>query len=181
MSINQNARQLNWSQIEQFWFYDDLHFDGTRSPIKIPTLQEWLNEFQNDTRLKLIWLDVKAKDEDSIGAIAKSLSEILPKYLKAKIQFSTSGKSFMIVQAGLRLIRVLITFTFSGNGELIQHELSRLGLVGLASRVVVDTVPYSPYIGDVEKYNAINKALKMEYKSGMAVSLFRICLKMEFF
>ena len=94
MSINQNARQLNWSQIEQFWFYDDLHFDGTRSPIKIPTLQEWLNEFQNDTRLKLIWLDVKAKDEDSIGAIAKSLSEIIPKYLKAKIQFSanTDGK-----------------------------------------------------------------------------------------
>ena len=100
MSINQNARQLNWSQIEQFWFYDDLHFDGTRSPIKIPTLQEWLNEFQNDTRLKLIWLDVKAKDEDSIGAIAKSLSEIIPKYLKAKIQFSanTDGKQFTLGQ-----------------------------------------------------------------------------------
>ena len=53
------------------------------------------------------------------------------------------------------------------NGVLLQRELSRLGLIGLASRVVVDTVPLSPYIGDnVDKYNAINKALKMDYKSG---------------
>ena len=49
---------------------------------------------------------------------------------------------------------------------LLQRELSRLGLIGLASRVVVDTVPLSPYIGDVERYNAINKALKMDYISG---------------
>ena len=53
------------------------------------------------------------------------------------------------------------------NGVLLQRELSRLGLIGLASRVVVDTVPLSPYIGDVERYNAINKALKMDYISGI--------------
>merc|ERR1712062_678825 len=45
MSINQNARELTWKQIEEFWFYDDLHFAGHRSHIKIPTLKEWLNEF----------------------------------------------------------------------------------------------------------------------------------------
>ena len=69
MSINQNARELTWKQIEEFWFYDDLHFDGYRSPIKIPTLQEWFNEFQNDARLKLIWLDVKAKGDSAIGNV----------------------------------------------------------------------------------------------------------------
>lgn len=144
MSINQNARELTWKQIEEFWFYDDLHFAGHRSHIKIPTLKEWFNEFQNDSRLKLIWLDVKANG-DSIEAMARSLSEIIPKFLAPKIQFSANADE---------------------NGVLLQRELSRLGLIGLASRVVVDTVPLSPYIGDVERYNAINKALKMDYISG---------------
>ena len=90
MSINQNARELTWKQIEEFWFYDDLHFAGHRSHIKIPTLKEWFNEFQNDSRLKLIWLDVKANG-DSIGAMARSLSEIIPKFLVPKIQFSANA------------------------------------------------------------------------------------------
>ena len=90
MSINQNARELTWKQIEEFWFYDDLHFAGHRSHIKIPTLKEWFNEFQNDSRLKLIWLDVKANG-DSIEAMARSLSEIIPKFLAPKIQFSANA------------------------------------------------------------------------------------------
>ena len=54
-------------------------------------------------------------------------------------------------------------YVFSENGQLLQNELARLGLMKLASRVVVDTVPFSPFIGDVARYNAINKALKMDY------------------
>ena len=89
MSINENAHDLPWNQIEKFWFYDDLKFGGHRSPIKVPTLKEWLSEFGDDSRLKLIWLDVKVR-ADRIPIIAKALSNLIPNHLVPKIQFSAS-------------------------------------------------------------------------------------------
>ena len=42
----------------------------------------------------------------------------------------------------------------------LQGELIRQGLDPFASKVVMDTVPYTSYIRDVHHYNGINKALK---------------------
>ena len=44
--------------------------------------------------------------------------------------------------------------------SLLQGELIRHGLDAFASKVVMDTVPYTSYITDVHNYNGINKALK---------------------
>ena len=41
---------------------------------------------------------------------------------------------------------------------MLQLELMKLGHLELAGRVVVDTVPYTSFFGDIHKYNAIKKA-----------------------
>ena len=53
MSLTCTSSQLDWSQISQQWYYEDLAFGGLRSPQKIPTLAEFLEHFVDDPRLKV--------------------------------------------------------------------------------------------------------------------------------
>jgi len=141
MSFNDDASQLKWSDIRQHWFYDDLSLGGYRSPSVIPTLAEWMREFAGDTRLQLIWLDVKVRESWEIVALVRALASILHQHHVPfhRIQFSTHEVAI---------------------ASKLQGELIRQGLDPFASKVVMDTVPYTSYIRDVHHYNGINKALK---------------------
>ncbi len=77
MSVNRAASDLEWSELKQQWYYDDLTLGGLRSAQRIPTLSEWMNEFAGDSRLKLIWLDVKVQDLREIDALTRSVSALL--------------------------------------------------------------------------------------------------------
>lgn len=90
MSVNSEASQLEWSEIRQHWFYDDMAFGGHRSPLVIPTLSEWMNEFAQDSRIQLIWLDVKVKEVTQIANLVRSVVDLLHQHAipAHRIQFS---------------------------------------------------------------------------------------------
>ena len=138
ISLLSSASELDWTDIRGHWHYDDLVLGGLSGPI--PTLEEWITEFVTDPRLKLIWLDIKVENEDEIKTLIRSICSILSVYqvtLHHKVQFSAHSEVV---------------------GHLVQLELMKLGQLELAAQVVVDTVPYTSFIGDVNQYNAIDKA-----------------------
>jgi len=140
MSYSTGASQLKWSDIRQNWFYDDMNLGGHRSPQVIPTLAEWMREFVSDTRLRLIWLDVKVRESWEMAALVRSVASILHQHHVPfhRIQFSAHEEGIV---------------------TMLQDELIRQGLDPFASKVVMDTVPYTTFIRDVHFYNGINKAL----------------------
>ena len=91
MQSNQQASELLWKDIRKFWHYDDLSRGGIKSSETIPTLQEWLHEFAEDPRLRLIWLDVKILHEDKLRAFVKVVHSLIREHKipAGKIQFST--------------------------------------------------------------------------------------------
>ena len=91
MLSNQQASELSWKDIRNFWHYDDLSRGGIKSSEAIPTLQEWLQEFAEDPRLRLIWLDVKILHEDKLRAFVKVVHSLIREHKipAEKIQFST--------------------------------------------------------------------------------------------
>ena len=91
MLSNQQASELSWRDIRKFWHYDDLSRGGIKSSEAIPTLQEWLQEFAEDPRLRLIWLDVKIVHEDKLRTFVKVMHSLIREHKipAGKIQFST--------------------------------------------------------------------------------------------
>ena len=63
----------------------------------------------------------------------------------------------------------------------LQGELIRQGLDPFASKVVMDTVPYTSYIRDVHHYNGINKALKSLVTTSSKWHFRLICLAVSLF
>ena len=63
---------------------------------------------------------------------------------------------------------------FSASGRILQEELLKLNLATLASRVVVDTVPYTSYIGDVQHYSGITKAVQTLSSGNLIVFSIRL-------
>ena len=64
---------------------------GIKSTQKIPSLEEWLQEFSDDPRLQLIWLDVKIGEEKDLKRFVKAMHTLLSEHQipPEKIQFST--------------------------------------------------------------------------------------------
>lgn len=90
MSVNSEASHLNLSEIRQHWFYDDLAFGGYRSPSVIPTLSEWMTAFAGDSRIQLIWLDVKVREMNQLATLVHSVVGLLHQHHvpSHRIQFS---------------------------------------------------------------------------------------------
>ena len=63
----------------------------------------------------------------------------------------------------------------------LQGELIRQSLDQFASKVVMDTVPYTSYIRDVHHYNGINKALKSLVTTSSKWHFRLICLAVSLF
>ena len=63
----------------------------------------------------------------------------------------------------------------------LQGELIRQGLDPFASKVVMDTVPYTSYIRDVHHYNGINKALQSLVTTSSKWHFRLICLAVSLF
>ena len=57
---------------------------------RIPTLEEWLNQFGHDPRIRLIWLDVKVNVESKLKFFTDKLISLLNKFhiTKDRLQFS---------------------------------------------------------------------------------------------
>ena len=111
---------------------------GIKSGQKIPTLEEWLQEFSDDPRLQLIWLDVKIKAEKDLTRFVKVMHTLLSEHQipPEKIQFSTheegryyslTGKNLADVQKYNKLCDMIMKYAECTMREYRSDHKSLIG------------------------------------------------------
>ena len=120
----------------------------------IATLDEWLGQFGNDPRIRLIWLDVKVNVDSKLRYFVDQLLVILKRHriTHHRLQFS------------VREVRI---------GALLQEQFVQAGHPELAALVVTDTQPVVPYVSNdlVHRFNGINKAVPYSGKNSKLLHL----------
>ena len=100
---------------QEFWYYEEVSAKegkyGHRMTQRIPTLEEWLNQFGHDPRIRLIWLDVKVNVESKLKFFTDKLISLLNKFhiTKDRLQFSVREvKIGALLQVNFLFIYVIV-------------------------------------------------------------------------
>ena len=98
---------------QEFWYYEEVSAKedkyGHQMTQRIPTLEEWLNQFGHDPRIRLIWLDVKVNVESKLKFFTDRLISLLNKFhiTKDRLQFSVREvKIGALLQVNLKTIYI---------------------------------------------------------------------------
>ena len=101
---------------QEFWYYEEVSAKegkyGHRMTQRIPTLEEWLNQFGHDPRIRLIWLDVKVNVESKLKFFTDRLISLLNKFhiTKDRLQFSVREvKIGALLQVNLKLFILAVS------------------------------------------------------------------------
>ncbi len=137
------ASQLEFSRIKEHWGYE-----GGGGGETIPTLEEWLDRFARREEIKLFWMDVKVKKK-----VTDPLSIFRPKKGRRKFKVQEVDRMPELVREldrlfashGLPWSKVLLSAGEDRRAEALSKALRRIG-TSPSSRVVADTVSFSPWV-----------------------------------